>query len=70
MDEVIPELSIAEVASRLGTPGFYVFDNNGHGRWQRGHVPGAVNLNPYEYDPSALPSDKTATLVFYCSGPG
>jgi hypothetical protein len=70
MDEAIPELSIGEVSSRLGTPGFYVFDNNGHGRWQRGHVPGAVNLNPYDYDPSALPSDKNATLVFYCSGPG
>jgi rhodanese-related sulfurtransferase len=70
MDEAIPELSVGEVASRLGTPGFHVFDNNGHARWQRSHVPGAVNLNPYDYDPSALPSDQTATLVFYCSGPG
>ena len=68
--EAIPALSVDEVASRLGTPGFFVFDNNGHGRWQRSHVPGAVNVNPYDYDPSVLPSDKGATLVFYCSGPG
>jgi len=70
MADDIPELTVEQVAARLGQPDFFVFDNNGHGRWQRGHVPGAVNLNPYEYDPSALPSDKNATLVFYCSGPG
>ena len=66
----IPELTIAEVAARLGQPNFFVFDNNGPGRWKRGHVPGATNLNAYNYDESELPPDKTATLVFYCSGPG
>jgi rhodanese-related sulfurtransferase len=69
MDD-IPELTVAEVAARLGQPGFFVFDNNGRGRWRRSHVPGAKNLNAYDYDPSQLPDDKTATLVFYCSGPG
>jgi hypothetical protein len=66
----IPELSIAEVAARLGTTGFFVFDNNGSGRYRRSHVPGAKNLNAYKYEASALPDDKAATLVFYCSGPG
>ncbi len=69
MDD-IPELTTSEVASRLGQPGFHVFDNNGHGRWKRGHVPGAKNLNAYSYDAGELPADKAATLVFYCSGPG
>ena len=69
MDD-IPELTVAEVAARLGQPDFFVFDNNGAGRWRRSHVPGAKNLNAYSYDASELPSDKTATLVFYCSGPG
>ena len=69
MDE-IPALSIADVAARLGQPDFFVFDNNGHGRWKRSHVPGAKNLNAYDYDASELPADKQATLVFYCSGPG
>jgi len=66
----IRELTISEVAARLGQPGFFVFDHNGHGRWKRGHVPGAKNLNAYDYGADDLPPDKTATLVFYCSGPG
>ena len=66
----IPELSVADVAARLGQPGFFVFDNNGAGRWRRSHVPGAKNLNAYNYEASQLPADTAATLVFYCSGPG
>jgi len=69
MDD-IPELSVADVAARLGQPGFHVYDNNGRGRWKRSHVPGAKNLNAYNYEASELPPDKAATLVFYCSGPG
>lgn len=66
----IPELTVAEVAARLGEPNFYVFDNNGAGRWRRSHVPGAKNLNAHLFEADALPADKDATLVFYCSGPG
>ena len=33
MDD-IPELTVAEVAARLGEPSFHVFDNNGQGRWK------------------------------------
>ena len=66
----IPDLSVDEVARRLGTPDFYVFDNNSRGRWKRSHVPGAVALDPYDFAEDALPPDKQATLVFYCSGPG
>lgn len=69
MDD-IPELSVAEVAARLGQPGFFVIDNNGRGRWKRSHVPGARNLNAHLFGASDLPPDRTATLVFYCSGPG
>ncbi|MDB4955902.1 MAG: rhodanese-like protein [Myxococcales bacterium] len=66
----IPELRVTDVAARLGEPSFFVFDNNGRGRWARGHVPGAKNLNAYDFDETALPANKGATLVFYCSGPG
>jgi hypothetical protein len=69
-DEAIPELTVDEVAARLGQPGFHVYDNNGHGRWKRSHVPGARHLNPYDFDRHDLPEDASATLVFYCSGPG
>jgi hypothetical protein len=66
----IPELSVEQVAARLDQPDFFVYDNNGHGRWARGHVPNAKNLNPYDFERSELPEDLGATLVFYCSGPG
>ena len=64
------ELALSEVAARFGQPGFFVFDNNGEGRWKRGHVPGAKHLDPHSYGADALPPDKNAALVFYCSGPG
>jgi hypothetical protein len=66
----IPEMTLAEVAAKLGTPGFHVYDNNGHSRWGRSHVPGAKHLNAHLYEQQELPHDKSATLVFYCSGPG
>jgi rhodanese-related sulfurtransferase len=69
MDD-IPDLSVDEVARRLGTPDFHVFDNNSHGRWKRSHVPGAISLDPYDFGEDAMPANKQATLVFYCSGPG
>ena len=66
----IPALTVAEVAARIGQPDFYVFDNNGAGRYKRSHVPTAKNLNAHLFEESALPADKNAALVFYCSGPG
>lgn len=70
MSDSIPELTVAEVAARLGAPGFHVFDNNGRGRWKRSHVPGAKNLNAHSFERGDLPDDPSAMLVFYCSGPG
>jgi hypothetical protein len=69
MDD-IPELTVEQVAARLGQPDFFVFDNNGHGRWKRSHVPGAKNLNAHSYAADELPPDTSAALVFYCAGPG
>lgn len=66
----IPELTVEQVAARLGESGFHVIDNNGVGRWKRSHVPGAKNLNAHTFEARDLPADKTATLVFYCAGPG
>lgn len=45
------------------------FDVNSRESWARAHVPGAVNLNPADFEESALPADKNCTLVFYCSNP-
>ncbi len=68
--DAIPELTVAQVAARLGEPDFHVYDCNGAGRYARSHVPGAMHVNAYSYDPSTLPANRAATLVFYCSGPG
>ena len=66
----LPELTLQEVAARLGEPGFHVFDTNGAGRWRRSHVPGAKNVNAYSFPVTDLPAEFDAMLVFYCSGPG
>jgi hypothetical protein len=59
-------LTPQEVAAKLKTKNFYVFDNNYEEGFAKAHVPGAKWLSPSEYPASALPKDKTATLVFYC----
>lgn len=66
----LPELSVDEVARRLGEPGFFVYDTNSPGRWRRSRVATARNVDPYDLALEALPPDRGATLVFYCSGPG
>jgi hypothetical protein len=66
----VPTLTVHEVAARLGQPGFHVYDTNSPARWRRSHVAGAKNLDGYDFDRSVLPEDPSATLVFYCTGPG
>ena len=66
----IPEMSLDEVERRLGTPDFHVYDTNARARWRRGHVPGAVPIDPAAVSAETMPADRQATLVFYCSGPG
>ena len=44
-------------------------DVNSRESWLAAHVPGSVNLDPLSITQDALPADKSATLVFYCSNP-
>jgi rhodanese-related sulfurtransferase len=46
-----------------------VIDVNAPAVWDDAHVPGAANLDPVTYDAAALPADKAALIVFYCSNP-
>lgn len=46
-----------------------VVDVNSPQRWQAGHVPGALNLDPHTYASGDLPPEQGAGLVFYCSNP-
>lgn len=46
-----------------------VIDVNSRQSWIKARVPGALNLDPAEYNASDLPPDKESNLVFYCSNP-
>lgn len=44
-----------------------VVDVNTRESWVEARVPGAVKLDPTGYDEHQLPTDRDATVVFYCS---
>ena len=46
-----------------------VLDVNSPQSWIKARVPGALNLDPADYNHSDLPPDKESSLVFYCSNP-
>ncbi len=60
-----PDEVDARLAKNDGS--FYVFDNNNKKVFDEGHVPGAKWLDFAAVKESDLPSDKSATLVFYCA---
>jgi rhodanese-related sulfurtransferase len=46
-----------------------VIDVNSPQSWMHARVPGAIHLDPTGNDVAALPSNKNALVVFYCSNP-
>ena len=62
-------ISPTELQRRLQAGEARAIDVNSRGSWAQAHVPGAVNLDPVSYDPTSLPADRSALLVFYCSNP-
>jgi rhodanese-related sulfurtransferase len=60
------ELTAKELESMLASPGVFVFDNNGPDLYAQGHIPGAKLLEYDNVTADKLPSDRNATLVFYC----
>lgn len=60
------ELTVDEVAARVGKPGVYLFDNNSREEWVKGHVPSATWVDYDSLTTSDLPAEKDATLIFYC----
>jgi hypothetical protein len=61
-------LTVDEVASRIALKDghTFVYDDNPQDRFTKGHVPGAkwLEREPTQAD---LPTDKGATLIFYCA---
>jgi hypothetical protein len=64
--EPFKRLSIKEVEKKLGQPNVFIYDGNSEETYEKGHVPGAVNLHSGDIKESVLPADKDATLIFYC----
>ncbi len=65
----LKELSVDEVAARIAKNDgkTFVYDNNPKDRYQESHVPGAHWLDFKAVDASELPTDRSATLIFYCA---
>ncbi|HVT70553.1 MAG TPA: rhodanese-like domain-containing protein [Trebonia sp.] len=61
----IKELSVGDAVALLAEPGTTFLDANPESRYRRGHIPGAVNVDPGAVA-DALPADRDARLVFYC----
>ena len=60
------ELSVDQVVAMVGKPGVYVYDNNRHEEYVKGHVPTAKWVDYDNVTAGDLPADKEATLIFYC----
>lgn len=60
------ELTVEQVAERIGEPGVHLFDNNRREEWEKGHLPGATWLDYNDITASDLPPNRDATLIFYC----
>jgi rhodanese-related sulfurtransferase len=71
--EGIKSLKTDEVASLVGKADgkALVIDSRPASKFAEGHIPGAINIPWPELEkkgPALLPTDKSASLVFYCGG--
>lgn len=60
------ELTVDQVAARVGKPGVHLYDNNHREEWVKGHLPTATWLDYASMTASDLPAEKDAMLIFYC----
>jgi hypothetical protein len=71
-NEAFGSMSVDDVEAKLkeakeGKAAFYVFDNNAKSVFEKAHVPGAKWVDHNNVAATDLPTDKDATLVFYCA---
>src|SRR3954470_12263818 len=61
-------LTVDEVSTKIAANDgkTFVYDNNSPESYAKGHVPGAKWVDDEKVTADVLPSDKNATLVFYC----
>jgi rhodanese-related sulfurtransferase len=60
------ELSVDEAAKLVDAKAAAVYDADPPDLYAKGHLPGARLVSYKSLDPSLLPADKDAKLVFYC----
>jgi len=60
-------ISPGELHQMIRTHQVTVIDVNSRQSWIKAHVPGALNLDPANYNDGDLPPDRESSLVFYCS---
>jgi len=77
----VPEVSPVEAAPEIGLltvedvhrevkAGAFLVDARGPGSFEKGHIPGAVNIPcNSEMDYDRLPEDLARMVIFYCGGP-
>jgi len=63
----IDELDAKMTEAKSGKLALFIFDNNNKGRFEKSHIPGAKWVDHEAVKAGDLPSDKEATLVFYCA---
>jgi rhodanese-related sulfurtransferase len=66
--EAFRHISMTKVEQLLGKPGVFVYDINVPEIWEQYHLPGTVHVDNPDLT-QFLPTDKSATLIFYCAGP-
>lgn len=68
----VANLAIADVEAALAAKQAHLVDcNSPQTRQKWGIIPGAILVDDEDkFEAKILPQDKTAKLVFYCSGPG
>lgn len=64
----LKSISPKQLHERMQNGALTIVDVNAQHAWLKARVPGAINLG-VDFDPGALPPDKCASLVFYCSNP-
>ena len=63
----VDELDAKMAEAKTGKLALYIFDNNKKERFEKSHIPTAKWLDSDAVKAGDLPSDKEATLVFYCA---
>lgn len=64
----LKSISPKELHLRMQSAPVTVVDVNAQHSWLKARVPGAINV-AVDFDPGALPADRSGSLVFYCSNP-